>query len=202
MPHSGSSGMATIMRLAPRVRWWSNIGTRKVPIWGICSCAHAMMRRRSRAIGLPAPASCTGRDGQDPLGLRTKELAPGRTVSPGSGPEPVRPQQRANLGRRGPDPELGELAPDSYAPPPGVLPSHRQDELSNLVGDRWPAAGRPRPEGPHPPHELPVPPKERLRPDQDEDHRARGRTLLIAAMNRRSRRRRCGLATWRLRTFS
>ena len=34
------------------------------------------------------------------------------------------------------------------------------------------------------------------------DHRARGRTLLMATMNSRSRRRRRGLRPWRLRTIS
>jgi hypothetical protein len=36
----------------------------------------------------------------------------------------------------------------------------------------------------------------------DDDHRARGRVLLNAAMNNRSRGRRCERPTWRFRTIS
>jgi hypothetical protein len=141
-------------------------------------------------------------EGQDPLRLGPEELAPGRTVWPGSRPQPVRPQQRANLRRGDPDAELGELAPDSQVAPPRVLPSHPQDELSNLAWNRWPAAGGPPPEGPPPPHELPGHRRSICEVTRNDDHRARGRVQLIAAMNSRSRRRRRGLPNWRLRTNS
>lgn len=51
-----------------------------------------------------------------------------------------------------------------------------------------------------------IPPPDRIlvpnRLTTKEDHRGRGRDLLIAAMNNRSRRRRRGLPTWRLRTIN
>src|SRR5437867_2559816 len=78
----------------------------------------------------------------------------------GTGPSPFARSSVRNLGRRDSDAQLGEFATDPHAPPPGVLPSHSQDELSNLIGDRRPSAGRPSPVGPLPSHELPVPPKE------------------------------------------
>src|SRR5918994_7740082 len=104
---------------------------------------------------------------QDPPGLRLQELASGRAVSPWRRPEPTGPQQRADLGRRDPDPELSELTPNPDAPPPRILPSHPQDQLPHLVGDRWPAADGPSPVGPLPSHQLPVPSKKRLRADEE-----------------------------------
>src|SRR5918996_4944002 len=106
-------------------------------------------------------------EGQDRPGLRLEELAPGRTVSPGRRPESVGPEQRADRGRRDADPELGELTPDPQASPPGILPSHPQDEVSNLTVGRRPAAGGPSSVGPLPSHELPVPSKQRLRVDEE-----------------------------------
>ena len=45
--------------------------------------------------------------------------------------------------------------------------SHPQDELSNLIGDRRPAAGRRAPVGPLPSHQLLMPPQQCLRADQE-----------------------------------
>ncbi len=45
----------------------------------------------------------------------------------------------------------GELAPNPEAPPPWILPTHPQDQLSNLIGDRRPAAGGGSPEALRPP---------------------------------------------------
>jgi hypothetical protein len=104
---------------------------------------------------------------EDPLGLRPEELAPGRTGPARGRTEAVPPQQRADRSRRDPDAELGELALDPHGAPPRVLPSHPEDQLSNLTCDRRPSADGPSPEGPLPLHEVPVPAKERLRTDEE-----------------------------------
>jgi hypothetical protein len=95
-----------------------------------------------------------------------EELAPGRTVSPGSGPEPVRPQQRADLRRKDPDAELGELAPNPDAAPRFSRPIRRMSSgtASGIVG--LPPADLRR-KRPLPSHELPVSPKERLRAHEE-----------------------------------
>ncbi len=85
----------------------------------------------------------------------------------GAGPRPFERRSVRILVASDPDAELGELAPDPDAPPPGVFPSHPQDELSNLVGDRWPAPFRPAQVGPLPSHELPVPANKRLRANEE-----------------------------------
>lgn len=104
----------------------------------------------------------------------------------------------SDLRRRDPDPELG----GSDASPSRVLTPHSKDEFSDLLAHRGSAAGRDPPEAPLPPHQVPVPPKDRLRVTTNDDHRARERRLPSAAMNNRSRRRSRGLPTWRLRTIS
>ncbi len=102
-----------------------------------------------------------------PLGLGSQELAPGGAATARSRAEAVRPKERADLRGGDPDPEFGELAPDPEAAPPGVLPPHPKDQLSNLVADRGPAARGGPPEAPLPPNQLPVPAKQRLRADHE-----------------------------------
>ena len=120
----------------------------------------------------------------------------------GAGPSPLARRSVRIFVAETLTPELGKLAPDPWAPPPWILPSHPQDELPDLSRDRWPPAGRDPFVGPLPSHQLPMPPKEVWGLTTNEDHRARGGALPIAAMNSRSRRRRRGRPTWRLRTIS
>jgi len=105
--------------------------------------------------------------GQDSPSLGPEELAPGVTISPGSRAEAASPQQGSDPRRRDPDAELGELAADPEASPPGILPPHPPDELPHLIGDRWPAAAGEAFVGSLPPHQLPVPAKERLGCDHE-----------------------------------
>jgi hypothetical protein len=94
--------------------------------------------------------------------LSPQELAPGGAATARSRAETSPPQQRADLRGRHPDAELGELASDPEASPPGVFRSHPHDERSFLIGDRWPPSDRDPFVGPLPPHQLAVPAKERL----------------------------------------
>jgi hypothetical protein len=105
--------------------------------------------------------------GEDPRGLVAQELGPCRRSMSRSRAKPLATQQRANRGGRDRDPELGQLALDPQASPTGVLPAHTEDEVSHLLGDRWPPAERPAGVGPLPTHQLTVPTKERLRADQE-----------------------------------
>jgi hypothetical protein len=99
---------------------------------------------------------------QYPLSLSPQELAPSGAASTRSRAEPVGPQERADLRGRHSDSEFRQLAPDPEASPPGVVPPHPHDELSYLIGDRWPPSDRDPLEGPLPPHQLAVPANERL----------------------------------------
>ncbi len=105
--------------------------------------------------------------GEDRASLGAQECAPGGAVSAGSRTDAIGAQQRPDLGRRDPDAEFRELTPNPDASPPRVLPAHPEDEVSNVLGDRWSASRRSPTEGPLPPHQLPVPPKERLGADQE-----------------------------------
>jgi hypothetical protein len=99
---------------------------------------------------------------QDPLGLGPQELAPRGAATARSRAEAACPQERADLRGRHSDSEFRQLAPDPEASPPGVLPSDPQDELSNLIGDRWPPSDRDPFVSPLLPHQVSVPAKERL----------------------------------------
>jgi hypothetical protein len=82
--------------------------------------------------------------GDDTIGLRGKELAPGRAVAAWGRTEACVAKDRTD--RRGGDPDAQalELAFDPYAPPPRVLPGHAKDQFLDLDIDRWmalPAVG-------------------------------------------------------------
>jgi hypothetical protein len=104
---------------------------------------------------------------QDTPGLAAQELAPRRARPPCGRAEAMATQQRSDDRRREPHPELGELSLDPQASPPWVLPSYSQDELPNLGSYRRSTSGRCMAVGPLPAHQLTVPTKERLRPDQE-----------------------------------
>jgi hypothetical protein len=78
------------------------------------------------------------------------------------------------------------FAATATAPPESRAPRAPANELVLSTGIRSGRCG----EGPIPPHELSVSPKERLQLTRKNDHRARGRPPLIAAIKCRSRRRR------------
>jgi 5'-deoxynucleotidase YfbR-like HD superfamily hydrolase len=101
--------------------------------------------------------------GQDPVCLVAQELPSGWSRPPRSRPQPVSTQQHADRGRRDPDPELGQLAPDPHAPPPRVLPCHPKDQRPNVTGQWRPPADDVAAEGPLPADELAVPAQQRLR---------------------------------------
>ena len=83
-------------------------------------------------------------------------------------------KERTDSGGGNPDPELGELALDPHAAPPPVLSGEPQDQLAGgRIDWRPPPAALPS-VGPLPPHQLPVPPKERLRTQHERGPRGTG----------------------------
>jgi hypothetical protein len=104
--------------------------------------------------------------GQRSLGLRPQELRPRRTRAARRRAEASGLQDPSDRGGANVDPELAELTLDPWIPPPGVLPSHPNDEFADLGVDGWPpgsAVGV----GPLPPNQFPVPAEQRLRRDQE-----------------------------------
>jgi hypothetical protein len=118
--------------------------------------------------------------GKDPIGLRAKELRPGRSVPSRSGPEPVSPQQSSDRRRSHPDAEAPQLALDPDAAPARVLPGQPKDQVANLRGHR-PAPDALRPVSPLAPDQLSVPTKqgrgrdEERAPTLPRQHARRGR---------------------------
>src|SRR5207247_351345 len=105
--------------------------------------------------------------GPDPFRLGAKELGPCGAVPPGSRSDPSPAQDGADRGGAEADPELVELALDAQASPLGILPAHPDHEGPEFgVDGRTPRTPLP-PVGPLPTHELAVPPKERLRSDEE-----------------------------------
>src|SRR6266498_2014004 len=105
--------------------------------------------------------------GEDTPGLAAQELAPRRSGSPWGRAEAMATQQRSDGRRRDPHPELGEFSLDPQASPSRVLTSYSQDEVANVGCDRRSTADRSVAVGPLPAHQLTVPTKQRLRPDQE-----------------------------------
>jgi hypothetical protein len=83
-----------------------------------------------------------------------------------SGPEACSAKDPPDRARSDPDPELAELALDPHAPPPRALPAQAQDQISSVAIQRGSTRGS-LAVGPHPPEELAVPAKKRLRPDHE-----------------------------------
>jgi hypothetical protein len=88
-------------------------------------------------------------------------------------------KERTDSGGGNPDSELGELALDPHAAPPLVLAGEPKDQLAGgRIEWRSPHAALSS-VGPLPPHQLPVPPEERLRtqhergPSRTGEHPAR-----------------------------
>jgi hypothetical protein len=138
--------------------------------------------------------------GEHPLGLRTKELRPGRPVPSRSGAEAVSPQQSPDRRRSHPDAEAPELALDPDAAPARVLPGQPKNQLPDLVGKRRPprASG---PERPLAPDQLAVPTKQGG-VTRNELQRSRGSTRAAAASRTRSSRRSLGRRVLRESTFN
>jgi hypothetical protein len=105
--------------------------------------------------------------GQDTPRLAPQELAPRRAGPPWGRAEAMATQQRSDGRRRDSHPELGEFSLDPQASPPRVVTSYSQDQVANVGCDRRSTAGRSVAVGPFPAHQLAVPTKERLRPDQE-----------------------------------
>jgi hypothetical protein len=85
---------------------------------------------------------------------------------PGRGGEPRPPEDGGDRGGRETDAQAEELALDPPIAPPGILPGQAQDQAPGLGVDGGPA-GPPVRFGPLPSHQVPVPSKERLRPDHE-----------------------------------
>ncbi len=105
--------------------------------------------------------------------LLAEELPP-RRPSSGSGPEAVRPEDRGDGCRRDPDPQAEELSLDPLVPPPRVLSGEAKDQTPGpRIGGR--SAAAPVRLRPLPGHEPPVPPKERLRANEERAPRLSGK---------------------------
>ena len=99
-------------------------------------------------------------------GLSPQERRPRWPGAPGGRTKPVRLEQPPHRRGTDADAELSELALDPHAPPPRVLPRQAKHEVPDFWIDRGPS--RPaRAVGPLPPDELPVPPEQGLRGDQE-----------------------------------
>jgi len=75
-------------------------------------------------------------------------------------------------------PSFAKLAPDPHAAPPSVLPGELQDEVSGVRIKRRSSSGAFPPIRPFPPHQLSVPPQQRLGAHHE---RGPGRSLQGAA---------------------
>jgi hypothetical protein len=84
----------------------------------------------------------------------------------GAGGSPARRKNRGDRGGQETDAQAEELALDPAVPPFRVLPGKAQDQLLGLAIDRR-SAGPPVRSGPLACDQLPVPSKERLRPDHE-----------------------------------
>ena len=76
------------------------------------------------------------------------------------------PKDSGDGGGRHPNPQAEEFSLDPLVAPPGVLPGQTEHEVANIRIDGRPAGRAMRP-GPLPPHEVPVPPEQGLRPHQE-----------------------------------
>jgi hypothetical protein len=104
---------------------------------------------------------------EDPRRLRPEELGPRWAGPARSRVKAVAEQGRPNRRRGDPDPELHQLPADPLVAPPRVLPAEADDEVADLGLDRRPAGMSTLLVCPLPPHELPVPAEQGLRPDDE-----------------------------------
>jgi hypothetical protein len=75
-------------------------------------------------------------------------------------------QRGADRGRRDPGTKAEQLALDALVAPGRVLPGQSHDQLLDLLVQRWPAHFPAR-VGPRPGDQPPMPPQQRLRPDEE-----------------------------------
>jgi hypothetical protein len=99
-----------------------------------------------------------------PLG--PQELGSGRTDATRCRPKTGPAQDPPDGARPDPNPELAQLAFDPDATPPRVVSAETRDEVDGLGIDRRSARSSAT-VGPLAPHELAMPPKQRLRRDQE-----------------------------------
>lgn len=174
---------------------------------------------RSRSCGARrGSASSEHRRREDQVAVGGARLSnvSGRAIRPGTrqvgrlgsgnGSIEVDPPNRA---RSDPDPELAELALDPHASPRGVLAAETRNETDDLGIERGAPGPMPR-VGPLPPHELAVPPEERLGRDHERGppvpgerpaRRREERPIAVLHSGRRTVRRRT-FTRWRRTAFS
>jgi hypothetical protein len=102
-------------------------------------------RRPREPAGCPAhtPSQPDGVDGEevaghDSGGLLAKERPPGAARPPRCRVEPVAAQRREDRGRRGLHAKLLKFAFDALVAPVGVLSGEADDQLLEVVVQRWP----------------------------------------------------------------
>jgi len=104
---------------------------------------------------------------QDACGLGPQELRPGGAGPARSRIEAVAEQDGTDGRRRYPYVQLEQLASDPLVPPPGILAGEAKDEVGGLTVERRPTGLAFGLEGPFPPHQLAMPPQERVGPDDE-----------------------------------
>jgi hypothetical protein len=98
--------------------------------------------------------------------LAANELTPRHPTAPASRPDPSSDQDVADTRRRDLGPKPSQLARDPPVPPPRVLPSQPQDQLSNVTVHPWPT-GTPSRICPAASHKSPMPREQRRRSHEE-----------------------------------
>jgi hypothetical protein len=75
----------------------------------------------------------------DPGGLLAQKRSPGAACPPGYRLEPVTAKRRTDRGRRHAHAKPLEFSLDALVTPPGILPGQPNDQLLDLLVQRWPA---------------------------------------------------------------